>query len=114
MAGYRKDTPDFFEDSALDPIKLAIGPEKVASKQDPVRKGATGKTEEKKSGRPAAKKKAGFYLSTDLIDRFTRKFHELKLAGIKIDNKSTLMEIAVSFALDDIDKGNESRVLNQL
>ncbi len=114
MAGYRKDTPDFFEDSALDPIKLAIGPEKATNKKNPGQKGATGKIAEKKNVRPAVKKKAGFYLSTNLIDRFTRKFHELKLAGIKIDNKSTLIEIAISFALDDIDKGNESRVLKQL
>ncbi len=114
MAGYRKNTPDFFEDNALDPIKLAIGPEKAASNQNSVQKGDIEKTAEKKSGHPTLKKKAGFYLSTNLIDRFTRKFHELKLAGIKIDNKSTLMEIAISFALDDIDKGNESRVLKQL
>ena len=60
------------------------------------------------------KKKAGFYLSMDIIERFNRKFYELKLAGIAIDNKSTLLELALAFALDDLDKGGKSRVLQRL
>ena len=61
-----------------------------------------------------SKKKAGFYLSVDLLNRFNHKFHELKLAGVAIDNKSTLLESALSFALDDMDKGEDSQVLRNL
>ncbi len=68
----------------------------------------------KRSVNNASKKKAGFYLSVDVLQRFTHKFHELKLAGVAIDNKSTLLELALSFALDDMDKGNNSRVLQKL
>jgi hypothetical protein len=31
-----------------------------------------------------------------------------------VDNKSTLLEIALSYALDDIDKGRQSKVLKKL
>ena len=48
------------------------------------------------------------------LDRFTRKFHELKLAGVAIENKSALVEMALSFAMDDIDKGEHSRLLKRL
>jgi hypothetical protein len=93
MMGPDKNSPaDFFEESPLDPIQAAIG------------------------GKPApvAKKKAGFYLSIKLLDRFTMKFHELKLAGIPIENKSALVEAALNFALDDIDQREQSRVLQSL
>jgi len=65
---------------------------------------------------PAAKtkKKAGFYLSLHVIERFDRKFHELKLAGAAIDNKSMLLEAALAFALDDLDRGEKSKVLRRL
>jgi hypothetical protein len=33
---------------------------------------------------------------------------------VAIDNKSTLLELALSFALDDMDKGQNSRVLKKL
>jgi hypothetical protein len=45
------------------------------------------------------------------LDRFSRKFYELKLAGVAIENKSALLEVALSFALDDLDKGPKSRQL---
>ena len=101
MAASRKDTPDLFADSALDPIESATGYE---SAPPPSRRTAG----------PAPKKKAGFYLSVDVLQRFTLKYHELKLAGVAIDNKSTLLELALSFALDDMDKGEASRVLQRL
>ncbi len=108
MAAYkRKKTPDFFEDNVFDPINLAIGPDKPHQQKNR-------RPEEGKKGGACIKKKAGFYLSTDILDRFTRKFHELKLAGINIDNKSMFMEIAIALALDDIDKGSESSILKQL
>jgi hypothetical protein len=60
------------------------------------------------------KRKAGFYLSVDILNRFNRKFHELKLEGVAIENKSALLELALSFALDDMDKSKESRLLSDL
>ena len=59
------------------------------------------------------KKKAGFYLSVTVLDRFERKFYELKLAGVPVGNKSALLEAALNFALDDLDRNPKSRVLNR-
>ena len=101
MAPRSKDTPDLFADSALDPVESATGFESRPLSPP----GST---------HAAAKKKAGFYLSVDILQRFTLKFHELKLAGVAIDNKSTLLELALAFALDDMDKGKASRVLQNI
>ena len=82
---------DFFEENRIDPIQAATG------------------------GKPAAaKKKAGFYLSLDILERFNRKFFELKLAGCPVENKSVLVEAALKFALNDLDRGPDSRVLGSL
>lgn len=89
-----KDLPDFFESNPVDPVRSATGGD--ASPAD------------------KPKKKAGFYLTEDLITRFDRKFHELKLAGAAIGNKSTLLEAALAFALDDLDRGAQSQVLKRL
>ena len=89
-----KDLPDFFENTPVDPVRSATGDSRTL---------------------PAnPKKKAGFYLSLHLIERFDRKFHELKLAGAAIDNKSNLLEAALTFALDDLDRGERSQVLKRL
>ena len=112
MAARSKDTPDFFAPDPLDPVESATGYANPASQS------RHPKTQPPPSaGKPVdsiSKKKAGFYLSVDILQRFTRKFHELKLAGIAIDNKSTLLELALSFALDDMDKGKSSRVLQKI
>lgn len=99
MASGKKVFPDFFEDTPLDPMRLATG-------------GRTPGRGRRVGG--AEKKKVGFYLPVDLLERFTRKFHELKLAGAAIENKSALVEIALAFALDDLDKGGASRLLEGL
>jgi hypothetical protein len=102
MVRDRYDKPNFFEENPLDPIKAVTGSDSK-----------TGRVERKKNI-VDAKRKAGYYLSIDIIERFNRKFHELKLEGASIENKSALMERALSFALDDMDKGNKSRLLKQL
>ena len=81
---------DFFKEDRIDPIQAATG------------------------GKPASasKKKAGFYLSVDILKRFNRKFFELKLAGCPVENKSALVEAALKYALDDLDRGEDSQVLN--
>ena len=96
MATHRKETPNFFENRTLDPVETATGHGKGAKGPSAV---------------SASKKKAGFYISTSILDRFSRKFYELKLAGVGIDNKSTLLELALNFALDDMDRGADSRIL---
>jgi hypothetical protein len=113
MATGRSKTPDFFHGDGLDPVETATGyaqnlPENKAANapKAPARTGRTVET--------PAKKKAGFYLSVDILNRFTLKFHELKLTGVAIDNKSTLLEAALGFALDDMDKGEGSQVLQKL
>jgi hypothetical protein len=101
MATRSKDTPDLFADTSPDPVESATGYQ--GPSPSPPRPSSTD-----------AKKKAGFYLSVDVLERFTLKFHELKLAGMPIDNKSTLLELVLAFGLDDMDKGNASRLLQKL
>lgn len=87
-------SPDFFEDHGPDPVATATGVD------TPVKR--------------TSKKKAGFYLSESLLNRFNRKFHQMKLDGVPIENKSALLEVALSFALDDLDKGDRGRLWSAL
>ena len=123
MAANKKKTPDFFKDESFDPIEVATGPHRPggpdrSADQDskgPAQSHAAG-TAIKKLGvsQGVHKKKAGFYISVELLNRFDRKFYELKLAGAAIENKSALLELALTFALDDLDKGTRSRVLTNI
>jgi hypothetical protein len=89
-ASDQKTSPDFFKDHDLDPLAAATG---------------------SKGPRPSVpKKKAGFYLSEALLERFNRRFHQMKLDGVNIENKSALVEIALRFALDDLDREEKSRI----
>lgn len=83
--------PDFFDDNPVDPMATAIRSQRRAA--------------------APAKKKAGFYISESMLDRFNRRFHQLKIDGAPIENKSSLVEIALAFALDDFDKGEKSILL---
>ncbi len=83
-------SPDFFEEHVLDPMATASGNHGTR--------------------KPVPKKKAGFYLSEALLERFNRRFHQMKLDGVPIENKSALVEIALSYALDDLEKGEGSRL----
>jgi hypothetical protein len=93
-ASEQNKSPDFFEDHGLDPVTTATGKGHIPN-QTP-------------------KKKAGFYLSVELLDRFNRRFHQMKLDGVPIDNKSALLEMALSFALDDLDQGRRGRLWSVL
>ena len=88
-------SPDFFEDHDLDPLATASG--KAIALQ-----------------KPMAKKKAGFYLPEPLLERFNRRFHQMKVDGVSIENKSALVELALEFALDDLDKGKHSKLASVL
>ncbi len=112
MPSKRRTPPEFFEESPLDPINVATGGDAPSALGTGVERPA--ESAAPKSRTTPEKKKAGFYLSLDLLDRFTRKFHELKLAGVAIENKSALVEMALAFALDDLDKGKESDLLNRV
>ena len=92
-ASDKKTTPDFFNETRLDPVSVATG--------RPVSKPAV------------PKRKAGFYFTETLLERFNRKFHQLKLDGVPIENKSALAEAALHFALDDLDRGDNSRLLER-
>ncbi len=118
MAIGRKETPEFFAENPFDPIKAASGSGRQYVRDELLDSSLEEKNNERKR-RPKdkstrEKKKAGFYLSLEILDRFTRKFHELKLEGITIENKSALVEAALTFALDDIDKGEDSLVLKKI
>ncbi len=102
MVTGKKRIPDFFDKNSLDPVEAATGKGNMTTRAG------------RKKGATEEKKKAGFYLSVTMLERFNRKFHELKLAGVNIENKSLLLESALAFALDDIDKGSKSRILKQL
>ena len=93
-----KTIPDFFDEKRMDPVSVATG--------RPASKLAVPKP-------PVPKRKAGFYFSEVLLDRFNRKFHQLKLDGVPIDNKSVLAEMALHFALDDMDRGDRSQLLKR-
>ena len=84
-------SPDFFEDHTFDPVSTA--------------------TRHQGLSKSATKKKAGFYLSKTILERFNRLFHQLKLDGLPIENRSALLETALTFAMDDLDKGEHSELL---
>jgi len=108
MATGRKKLPDFFSNGGIDPVDAVTGKRKPRTRDK-----STSSSKDVKTGM-STKKKAGFYLSMEIIERFNRKFYELKLADIAIDNKSSLLELALTFALDDLDRGAKSRVLQRL
>ena len=108
MATGRKKLPDFFSDHGIDPVDAVTGKRKSQARDKNI-----SSAKDVKTGM-SAKKKAGFYLSMEIIERFNRMFYELKLAGVAVDNKSTLLELALAFALDDMDKGPKSQVLKRL
>jgi hypothetical protein len=94
MASRKSDNGlELFEEVALDPMAAATGARGAAA---------------------VDKRKAGFYLSADLLARFDRKFYELKLSGSRVANKSALLEAALLFALEDMDRGGKSRLLQDL
>lgn len=97
MASGKKTFPDFFEEAPLDPMRVATGRQRLPGQRAGVEK-----------------RKVGFYLPVALLERFNRKFHELKLAGAAVENKSALVEMALVMALDDLDKGSSSRLLKGL
>ena len=113
MATDRKKTPDFFGEDGLDPVESATGYPQRSPKMNPAASAAGAAAKTGPAGETAVKKKAGFYLTVSILNRFSLKFHELKLAGVAIDNKSTLLEAALGFALDDMDKGEGSLVLKE-
>jgi hypothetical protein len=116
MAAGKNKTPDFFKDESFDPVEVATGPGRGSRsiKKSIHADAGRAPVPEAGAGHAVNKRKAGFYISVDLLERFSRKFYELKLAGVDIDNKSALLELALSFALDDLDKGPKSRVMQAI
>lgn len=94
-ASEQNNSPDFFEEHDLDPLASATGRKTAAKK-------------------PVPKKKAGYYLSEPLLERFNRRYHQMKLDGAAIENKSALVEAALTYALDDLDRGQQSEIVAAL
>jgi hypothetical protein len=86
--------PDFFNEDSVDPVAAATGRPVGPS--------------------PVPKRKVGFYFSEALIERFNRTFHQLKLDKVAIDNKSALAELALHFALDDLERKMNSQLLKRI
>jgi hypothetical protein len=94
MATKRSSTPDLFDDRGPDPVEAAIGRRRTATGAEP-------------------KRKAGFYLSDELLGRFNTRYYELKLAGAAVVNKSALLEAALRYALEDLERGVNSTILKR-
>lgn len=97
--------PSFEYVSPFDPVSAATGRQK---------KKKNSSVEESGNSVQKDKKKAGFYLSADLLERFDRAFYALKLEGVGVGNKSTLVEKALLFALNDLDKKDKSWIRKML
>ena len=107
MTTRRSPTPDLFAEHLPDPVDAAIGGRQDPQRRRPQDRSAVGPAQE-------TKRKAGFYLSGETLERFNMKFYQLKLAGAPVDNKSALLEAALNFALDDLDRSTDSRVLQRM
>ncbi|MBI5577603.1 MAG: hypothetical protein HY895_00495 [Deltaproteobacteria bacterium] len=107
MPTRRHQMPDLFDEHLPDPVEAATGRRQPSDAFRPGGRKASGAA-------PAAKRKAGFYLSDDLLERFNTRFYELKLAGAAVGNKSALLEAALGYALDDLDRGVDSRILKRI
>ncbi|HSV92533.1 MAG TPA: hypothetical protein VLH81_05635 [Desulfobacterales bacterium] len=94
MATKRHHLPDLFDDHGPDPVEAATGRRGPRAASEP-------------------KRKAGFYLSDELLGRFNTRYYELKLAGASVGNKSTLLEAALAFALEDLERGANSTLLKR-
>jgi hypothetical protein len=107
MPTRRHQTTDLFDDHLPDPVDAATGRRQPAEGLRPPGRKAPGAA-------PEAKRKAGFYLSDELLERFNTRFYELKLAGAAVGNKSALLEAALAYALNDLDLGVDSRILKRI
>jgi len=103
----KREPPDFFEEGIWDPVAAASGPAAAAPP-------TAGRRRKELQAAGLVKRKAGFYLSEALLNRFDTKFYELKLAGAAVANKSVLVEAALQCALDDLDRGEKSEVLRRI
>ncbi len=97
MTPSKPTTEDFFDDPPVDPLETAIG---------------GGGSRPRKATTP--KKKAGFYLPVDLLNRFNRTYHELILDGYAVDNKSALLEILLNDALDRLTRNGATALKTRL
>jgi len=107
MPTKRNQTPDLFADHLPDPLDAAMGRRDAPVPGRPLGRRPAGRAAE-------LKRKAGFYLSDELLGRFNTRFYELKLAGVGVENKSALLEAALAYALDDLERGPESKILKRM
>ena len=93
MSKNKKDNPatDFFHEMGFDPLIAAV------------------RGENKEND----KKKAGFYLSHGLLERFDKTFYTLKLEGQGVDNKSAFVEKLIDYALDVLDCDGFEKIMKK-
>lgn len=93
MVKSKKDNPaaDFFHETGFDPLIAAV-------------RGETKETD---------KKKAGFYLSHGLLERFDKTFYTLKIEGQGVDNKSAFVEKLIDYALDVLDRDGLEKIIKK-
>lgn len=60
------------------------------------------------------KKKVSYYFPEALAEKFSQIFYSLKMQEFPIKNKSHLMTSIVSFALKDLEKRENSRLLKYI
>ena len=107
MPTRRHQMPDLFADHLPDPMEAATGRRQPSGGLRPPGRKAPGAA-------PEVKRKVGFYLPDELLERFNTRFYELKLAGAAVGNKSALLEAALGYALEDLDRGVDSRILKRI
>jgi hypothetical protein len=100
-ASETKTHPDFFEEHTLDPVTTAA-------------RTTAARTSAKGAHTAVPKKKAGFYLPAELLTRFDRQFHQLKIDGVPVENKSALLELVLEYALADLEREGRSVLLRKL
>jgi len=59
------------------------------------------------------KKKVGYYLPVSMLDQLDRIFYGLKLKGVNV-KKNDLVEALFALGLEDMEKGEKSRILKRL
>lgn len=59
------------------------------------------------------KKKAGFYLSHGLLERFDKIFYTLKIEGKEVDNKSVFVENLINYALNVLENEGFEKVIKK-
>ncbi len=113
MAGAKKRLPELFDEDP-DPVAVATGkPPIVPEKHSTVETIKEPNTDHIKPDaiKDEPKKKVGYYFPLSLADEFSQLFYRLKTEKFPVKNTSELMVAIVRYGLEDISKGQRSKIL---